>query len=109
MNYSTLRTAAACLLISALGLTEVAKAQEPVVFGGRKQYRTWSVGIQGGFTMPTTILGNEGPLNNKVNYIDKFKVREYYGINVRKQFSNWFGLQLDVNRGRIFAYNDVPN
>lgn len=109
MNYSTLKTAAVCLMVSAFGLTEVAKAQEPVVFGGRKQYRTWSIGINGGVTMPTTILGNEGPLNNKVNYIDKFKFREYYGLTVRKQFSNWFGLELAGNRGRIFAYNETPN
>lgn len=109
MNYSTLKMAAAGLLVAVFGFTEIAKAQEPTVFGGRSQYRTWSIGINGGLTLPTTIMGNEGPLNHKVNYIDKFKPREYYGVSVRKQFSNWFGLELGVNRGRVFAYNETPN
>ena len=106
MNYSTIKTAAVCLLISVFGLTEVAKAQEPTVFGGRSQYRTWSLGVKGGFTMPTTVIGPGGtPLHNGINDPWDHKLREWYGISVRKQFSSWFGLQADVERGRVLGYN----
>src|SRR5690606_21336290 len=57
----------------------------------------------------TTIMGNQEPLNHKVNYIDKYKPRAYYGLTVRKQFSSWFGLELAANRGKVFAYNAEPN
>lgn len=106
MNYSTIKTAAVCLLVSVFGLTEVAKAQEPTVFGGRAQYRTWSIGVKGGASIASTLVGPGGtPLHNGVNDPWDHKVREWYGINVRKQFSSWFGLQADVERGRVIGYN----
>lgn len=107
MNYSTIKTAAVCLLVSVFGLTEVAKAQEPTVFGGRSQYRTWSIGVNGGIHLPTSVFGPGGsPLHNGIDDPwDYNKVREFYGIQVRKQFSNWFGLQADVTRGRVMGWN----
>src|SRR5690606_15162172 len=107
MKYSTIKMAAVCLLISVFGLTEVAKAQEPTVFGGRSQYRTWSIGVNGGIHLPTSVFGPGGsPLHNGIDDPwDYDKVREFYGIQVRKQFSNWFGLQADVTRGRVMGWN----
>ena len=56
MNYSTIKTTAvAASLVAALGFAESAQAQTPTVFGGRSQYRTWCVGVQGGITTPNTI------------------------------------------------------
>jgi Outer membrane protein and related peptidoglycan-associated (lipo)proteins len=105
MNYSTIKTAVACSLVAALGLTETVQAQEPTVFGGRRQYRTWSIGVNGGFTTPSVIIGGSNAFNEKVGF-GGYKLREYYGITVRKQLSSWFGLEAAGNRGRIFTYNN---
>jgi len=105
MNYSTIKTAIACSLVAAIGLTDTVQAQEPTVFGGRRQYRTWSIGVNGGFTTPSVIIGGSNAFNRKVSF-GEYKLREYYGITVRKQLSSWFGLEAAANRGRIFAYNN---
>ena len=107
MNYSTIKKAVTCSLIAALGFTGAAQAQDAKVFGGRSQYRTWSIGINGGITSPNVLVGGSNAFGNKVGLFEA-PVREYYGINVRKQFSSWFGLQLDANRGRIFTHNEDP-
>lgn len=104
MNYSTIKKAVTCSLIAALGFTGAAQAQDAKVFGGRSQYRTWSIGINGGITTPNVLIGGSNAYGRKVGLFEA-PVREYYGINIRKQFSSWFGLQLDANRGRIFTHN----
>ncbi|WP_397235660.1 OmpA family protein [Parapedobacter composti] len=104
MNYSTIKTAVACSLVAALGLAETAQAQEPTVFGGRSQYRTWSIGVNGGVTLPAVVTGYSSPFGGQENLFD-YNVREYYGISLRKQFSHLFSLQGNLNRGRIFAAN----
>src|SRR5690606_1616823 len=111
MNYSTIKkTAVAASLVAALGFAEHAQAQTPTVFGGRSQYRTWSIGVQGGITTPNTILGGSNAFGQKVGYFQN-KVGEYYGLTIRKQFSHLFGLELEGNRGRIKTYNHdlAPN
>src|SRR5690606_8591670 len=104
MNYSTIKTAVACSLVAVFGATEVAQAQEPAVFGGRSQYRTWSIGVNGGFTTPSVLVGGSNAFGQKVGF-GEHKLREYYGLTVRKQFSNWVGLEVAANRGRIFTHN----
>lgn len=108
MKYSTIKMVAVFMLISVFGLTEVAKAQQPTVFGGRSQYRTWSIGVNGGVHIPSSLIGKGGtPVHHGINDPWDLKVREYYGIQVRKQFSSWFGLQADVSRGRMLAHNET--
>ncbi|HAE69405.1 MULTISPECIES: OmpA family protein [Sphingobacterium] len=103
MNYSTIKkTAVAATLVAALGFAGTAQAQQ--VFGGRSQYRTWSIGVQGGITTPNTIIGGSNAFGQKVGYFQN-KVGEYYGLTVRKQFSHLFGLELEANRGKIKTYN----
>ncbi|WP_437920120.1 OmpA family protein [Sphingobacterium sp. LRF_L2] len=105
MNYSTIKkTAVAASLVAALGFAENAQAQTPTVFGGRSQYRTWSIGIQGGITTPNVITGGSNAFGQKVGLFQN-KVGEYYGLTVRKQFSHLFGLELEGNRGSIKTYN----
>ena len=105
MNYSTIKkTAVAASLVAALGFAETAQAQTPTVFGGRSQYRTWSIGVQGGITTPNTILGGQNGFGEQVGYFQN-KVGEYYGLTIRKQFSHLFGLELEGNRGKIKTYN----
>ncbi len=105
MNYSTIKkTAIAASLVAALGYAEVAQAQQPTVFGGRSQYRTWSIGVQGGITTPNVLIGGSNNFGQKVGYFQN-KVGEYYGLTVRKQFSHLFGLELEGNRGKIKTFN----
>ncbi|MEN5197083.1 OmpA family protein [Sphingobacterium faecium] len=103
MNYSTIKkTAVAASLVAALGFADVAQAQ--TVFGGRSQYRTWSIGVQGGITTPNALVGGSNNFGQKVGYFQN-KVGEYYGLTVRKQFSHLFGLELEGNRGKIKTFN----
>ncbi|TCV18944.1 OOP family OmpA-OmpF porin [Sphingobacterium alimentarium] len=105
MNYSTIKkTAVAASLVAAFGYAEVAQAQTPTVFGGRSQYRTWSIGLQGGITTPNVLVGGSNNFGQKVGYFQN-KVGEYYGLTIRKQFSHLFGLELEGNRGSIKTYN----
>ncbi len=105
MNYSTIKkTAVAASLVAALGFAETAQAQTPTVFGGRGQYRTWSIGLQGGITTPNALIGGNNNFGQKVGYFQN-KVGEYYGLTIRKQFSHLFGLELEGNRGKIKTYN----
>ena len=86
MNYSTIKkTAVAATLVAALGFAGTAQAQQ--VFGGRSQYRTWSIGVQGGITTPNKVIGGGNAFGQKVGYFQN-KVGEYYGLTVRKQFSH---------------------
>ncbi|MFZ4862751.1 OmpA family protein [Sphingobacterium sp. Mn56C] len=104
MNYSTIKkTAIAASLVAALGYAENAQAQAQV-FGGRSQYRTWSIGVQGGITTPNVIVGGSNAFGQQVGYF-KNKVGEYYGLTVRKQFSHLFGLEVEGNRGSIKTFN----
>src|SRR5690606_29821075 len=105
MNYSTIKkTAVAASLVAALGFAENAQAQNPTVFGGRSQYRTWSIGLQGGITTPNAVIGGNNAFGQKVGYFQN-KVGEYYGLTIRKQFSHLFGLEIEGNRGKIKTYN----
>lgn len=105
MNYSTIKkTAVAASLVAAIGFADVAQAQSPTVFGGRSQYRTWSIGLQGGVTTPNVVIGGQNGFGQKVGYFQN-KVGEYYGLTVRKQFSHLFGLELEANRGKIKTFN----
>ncbi|GGH31226.1 hypothetical protein GCM10011418_43860 [Sphingobacterium alkalisoli] len=105
MNYSTIKkTAVAASLVAALGFAETAQAQTPTVFGGRSQYRTWSIGLQGGITTPNVLVGGSNNFGQKVGLFQN-KVGEYYGLTIRKQFSHLFGIELEGNRGRVKTYN----
>jgi len=105
MNYSTIKKAALALsLVAAVGYADVANAQEPAkVFGGRSQYRTWSIGLNAGALTPSVILGG-------YNDQSKPEVTLGYGANIRKQFSPHFSVQADFLKGTIKASNEPsPN
>ncbi|WP_454801729.1 OmpA family protein [Mucilaginibacter phyllosphaerae] len=124
MNYSTLRKSVALSFASLLvagvvsaqtdstattttttttaDTTSSATATTAKVFGGRGQYRTWSIGLNAGVTSPTMATG--GSLNDYRNN----KVQLGYGISVRDQLGHNFGLQLDVRGGKVAGDND-PN
>jgi OOP family OmpA-OmpF porin len=101
MNYSTFKKAAlAATLVASIGYADVANAQEPAkVFGGRSQYRTWSIGVNAGALSPVTLLG--GSRDQSSPEIDLG-----YGAYIKKQFSPAFSVQADFLKGKLSATND---
>jgi OOP family OmpA-OmpF porin len=111
MNYSTLKKSVALSFASlmAAGMvsaqtttttttttdsTKVSSATTAKVFGGRGQYRTFSIGINGGVTSPVVALGGS-------NDFTKHQVSYGYGLSLRSQLAHSFGLQLDARGGRL--------
>ncbi|MBL4674902.1 MAG: OmpA family protein [Mucilaginibacter sp.] len=127
MNYSTLRksvasTFAAMLVAGVVSAQTDSTATAPAattttttttdstmsatttnakVFGGRGQYRTWSIGFNAGVTSPTMATG--GSLNDYQNN----KIELGYGISFRDQLGHNFGLQLDVRGGKVSGDNNT--
>ena len=101
MNYSTIKKAAlAVTLVAAMGYADVANAQEPAkVFGGRSQYRTWSIGLNAGALSPVTLLGGSRDQSHP-------EIDLGYGAYLKKQFSPAFSLQLDFLKGKLSATNE---
>jgi len=115
MNYSTLKKTVALSFASlmAVGManaqTDTSKTAKPVatdttkassaattakVFGGTKQYNTFSVGINGGVTAPSVATGGVNNFNHNQPNLG-------YGISLRDQLSHAFGLQIDVRGGNV--------
>lgn len=99
MNYSTIKKAAiACSLVAAMGYADTVQAQEPAkVFGGRSQYRTWSIGLNAGALTPQTLLGTRDQSKAEINL--------GYGAYIKKQFSPAFSLQADFLKGKLSGTN----
>lgn len=103
MNYSTIKKALVFSLVAALGLNEVSLAQNATsssakVFGGRAQYRTWSLGINAGVLTPGVIIGGTNDFN-------KANLNLGYGLSLRKQLGHAFGLELAAVSGKISGEN----
>lgn len=106
MNYSTLKKSLAVSLVALTGLASVAVAQDAPattsstkVFGGRGQYRTWSIGVNGGVLAPVIAIGGSNDFN-------KWDVNLGYGLNIRKQLGHSFALELNGLRGKVSGSND---
>ncbi|MEB0249333.1 MULTISPECIES: OmpA family protein [unclassified Mucilaginibacter] len=68
------------------------------VFGGRGQYKTWSIGLNVGATSQVLATGGGNDFRNK-------NIELGYGISVRDQLGHNFGLQLDVRGGKVSGDN----
>lgn len=112
MNYSTLKKTVALSLATAFAVaanaqdssTTMANTSSAKVFGGRAQYRTWTFGINGGFTTPNVLTGGQNDFGRNVDF-GEHTLGVYYGIALRKQLSHSFGLQGNLNRGDVIGYN----
>ena len=111
MNYSTLKRTVALSLAVAFAVS--ANAQDATtgatttsskLFGGRGQYRTWTLGLNGGFTTPNVIIGGTNDFGRNVNF-GEHTFGAYYGLSLRKQLSHVFGIQGNLNRGHVVSYN----
>ncbi|MGI4750971.1 MAG: OmpA family protein [Janthinobacterium lividum] len=108
MNYSTLKKTVV-LSIASLMSVVAAHAQTSTdstttvapgsskVFGGRGQYRTFSIGANAGVLTPNIPFG--------VNDFTKSNSELGYGISFREQLGHAFGLQLNVMRGTVSGDN----
>jgi OmpA-OmpF porin, OOP family len=109
MNYSTIKKAVVLSMVSVLGIT-AANAQDTTatattmsssakVFGGRGQYRTWSLGLNAGVMSPVNVLGGSNDFSN-------WDIRLGYGATLRKQLGHAFGLELGFLRGDLEGNNE---
>ncbi len=112
MNYSTLKKGLAASFVALLGVSTLASAQDATttssssakVFGGRGQYRTWSIGVNGGVLSPFLAIGG-------TNDFTEADVNLGYGISLRKQLGHAFGLEGNIFRGKVSGTNEAgkPN
>jgi OmpA-OmpF porin, OOP family len=105
MNYSTIKKVVACSMVTMVGLA--ASAQETTtattnstatVFGGRAQYRTWSLGINAGIIAPIVPFGT--------NDYNDWETSLGYGAFLKKQLAPSFALKFDFHRGNVKANAD---
>jgi len=109
MNYSTLKKTVALSFASLLAVsvvnaqTDAAKTDSTKasaatgtakVFGGTKQYNTWSLGLNVGVTAPSVATGGVNVFNHNQPSLG-------YGASLRDQLSHTIGLQLDVRGGQV--------
>ncbi|WP_317127856.1 OmpA family protein [Mucilaginibacter terrenus] len=72
------------------------------VFGGRGQYKTFSIGINGGVTSPFIAIGG-------TNDWTDYNISYGYGVSLRWQLAHSFGLQLDGHGGKVKGHNEDAN
>jgi len=109
MNYSTLKKGLAVSFAALMGATTLANAQDSTmtsssakVFGGRGQYRTWTIGVNAGVLSPFLAIGGSNDYTNA-------DVNLGYGISLKKQLGHAFGLELNAFRGKVSGTNqDAP-
>lgn len=96
------------LFIATVFLSAAAFAQDKTMtakaktFGGRDQYRTFSIGVNGGALAPVVFTGG---FNDYTNW----DANAGYGLSLRKQLSHVFGLQANVLFGKLSGNNsDAP-
>lgn len=110
MNYSTLKKTVALSLATAFAVAANAQDTKPAAttsaktFGGRTQYRTWTFGINGGVTVPAVVTGGINDFNQGVGF-GEFDYQPYFGINLRKQLGHVFGIQGDLQTGKVKGFN----
>lgn len=106
MNYSTLKKGLAASFVAVVGVSTLASAQQDStatstsakVFGGRGQYRTWSIGVNGGVLSPFLAIGGSNDFTNA-------DVNLGYGISIKKQLGHAFGLEGNIFRGKVSGTN----
>lgn len=100
-----MKTIVNLILLTVLIISASTQAQEigpdtkAKIFGGSKQYNTFSVGLNGGVLMPEVLLGG---LNDYTNWGANFG----YGVSLRKQISHSFGVQGNLFSGALSGNNN---
>lgn len=109
MNYSTFKKSVAASLVALVGVAPLAIAQDAPattsaakVFGGRAQYRTWSLGVNAGVLAPVVAIGGTNDYSN-------WDVNLGYGLSLRKQLGHAFGLEGNIFRGKVSGHDEKRN
>ncbi|MBC8052873.1 MAG: OmpA family protein [Sphingobacteriaceae bacterium] len=110
MNYSTIKKVVACSMVTMVGFSTMAQetttttttSSTATVFGGRGQYRTWSLGINAGVLAPVVLVGGTNDYNS-------WEMSLGYGFTLRKQLGHAFGLEGSYLRGRVKGHNENDN
>lgn len=77
----------------------IAALKQPPLFSGTKGYRTWSIGLQGGAMMPSSVFGGKTAFSKSLQKIE-------YGGYIKYQASHVFGVQMDVLYGTLEGNNE---
>ena len=100
-----MKTIANLFLLTALLFSVPTQAQDisanakGKIFGGSKQYNTFSIGVNAGALIPEVLLGG---LNDFTNWGANFG----YGFSLRKQISHSFGVQGNLFAGALSGNNN---
>lgn len=86
------------LLASATSFAQEGKTTTPKLFGNRTQYKTFSVGVNGGALSPAILIGGSTDYTN-------WEANFGYGIYLRKQLGHVFGLQANILSGDLSGNN----
>jgi len=103
MNYSTLKKVFAATALALAGISTASAQDAPAttststttVFGGRGQYRTWSIGVNAGVLAPIVPFGT--------NDYNGWDATLGYGAFIKKQLAPSFGIKADFHRGDVQA------
>ena len=68
-------------------------------FSGRKAFRTWSIGINGGVLYPAVAFGGSNNFTNP-------EITIGYGANIKYQVAHWLAFQLDFLSGKLKGNQD---
>lgn len=104
MNYSTIKkvVAGSLLMMAATAAsaqdTTMTSTSTATVFGGRAQYRTWSIGVTGGVLTPIVGFGS--------NDYNDWDANLGYGLFIKKQLAPSFALKLDGTMGKLSGTRD---
>ncbi|WP_207428458.1 OmpA family protein [Pedobacter sp. SYSU D00535] len=109
MNYSTLKKVFAASALAVAGIsaasaqdtTATTSSSTATVFGGRGQYRTWSIGVNAGVLTPIIPFGT--------NDYNEWDAQFGAGLFIKKQLAPSFALKLDGHLGTVageYATND---
>lgn len=107
MNYSTIKKVVAGSLFTMAAVAASAQdttstsTSAATMFGGRAQYRTWSIGVTGGVLSPVAPFGT--------NDYNDWDANFGYGLFIKKQLAPSFGLKLDAHRGKLSGSFDTQD
>ncbi|TKC00316.1 porin family protein [Pedobacter cryophilus] len=91
---------AGLLLSASANAQETTASAKAKTFGGRDQYRTFSIGVNAGALAPVVLTGGSNDFAN-------WDVNLGYGVSLRKQLAHSFGLQGNLLFGKLSGNNDV--
>jgi outer membrane protein OmpA-like peptidoglycan-associated protein len=88
-------------IFMALAISVAAQTYTDTVkpFSGRKAFRTWSIGINGGAMYPAVAFGGSNNFTNP-------QITIGYGANIKYQAAHWIAFQLDFLRGKLKGNQD---